>query len=275
MGPEEDFEGHLLSDPLNEGSSPRPTDALEQLDALPLEHYSEPLKPPNSFLSHLIPSEKWRLSLYLSYFLSSWSARMEEFATVVLLLGIFKGTLFYAAVLGFVTTGAALIGGQSVGWAIDRSGRLFGGVWEHSRARLRSDLLDISRRYSNSILPVSSEASHRLDLCLDFRALQNPTRYPRRSGLGRSRLLLCAPRFDVGNTPTSQHGQFDIPGKGLGCCCKYGRLGEVDFFEHFDSKDRLGLQGSGAVAGLDVPCGSADAVYDPFADYLELCFFSV
>ncbi|KAI9013469.1 Ferroporti-1, partial [Hyaloraphidium curvatum] len=63
--------------------------------------------------------------LYISFFLTSWSARMEDFATVVLLLGIFRGTLFFAAVLGFATTGAAIIGGQTVGNLIDRTGRLF------------------------------------------------------------------------------------------------------------------------------------------------------
>lgn len=78
-----------------------------------------------SWLSYVIPAERWRLALYLSYFLSSWSARMEEFATVVLLLQIFTGTLFFAAILGFATTSSAIVFGQSVGWAIDRSGRLF------------------------------------------------------------------------------------------------------------------------------------------------------
>jgi hypothetical protein len=126
--PEEDFEGHLLPDVVKEETFPDPADASEptSLDTLPPEPSGS--GPANSFLSFFIPTEKWRLSLYLSYFLSSWSARMEEFATVVLLLGIFKGTLFYAAVLGFATTSAAIVFGQSVGWAVDRSGRLFGGL---------------------------------------------------------------------------------------------------------------------------------------------------
>lgn len=89
----------------------------------------EPTEPPEPrglkrLVVALTSASRWRLYFYTSYGLTSWSARMEEFATPMLLLGVFPSTLFYVAVLGFVTTGSAILFGQAVGRAIDRFPRL-------------------------------------------------------------------------------------------------------------------------------------------------------
>ena len=74
--------------------------------------------------------EKWNIlgavcrRLYISHFLSTWSSRSFEFASVLFLAHLYPGTLLYLSIYAMIRSAWAIVTSTSFGRAIDRHARL-------------------------------------------------------------------------------------------------------------------------------------------------------
>ncbi|KAJ3402732.1 hypothetical protein HDV05_008270, partial [Chytridiales sp. JEL 0842] len=82
-------------------------------------------RPLTAFIAHI---QSWRsesaLQLITSYFFTTWSTRMDEWAVPLMLYSLFPSSLLYVSLYSFLITGLAVIGGPAVGFLVDQMPRI-------------------------------------------------------------------------------------------------------------------------------------------------------